>query len=204
MVTLGTDAHKRSHTIVAADEQGRQVGQVTVKATPEGHLRGLRWAGQWAQRRWAIEDCRHLSRQLERDLLAAGEPVVRVPPKLMAGARRGARTRGKSDPIDALVTYVYTDSVRSQMQRTARSPNCVLLRLGDGSRAAQGAVEPSGEVLRDRVGVLDQALVGDPHRLAVVVLGVRCRRPGVAALDQPQGHQPRQAGDGDAEVHEAR
>lgn len=89
MVTLGTDAHKRSHTIVAADEQGRQVGQVTVKATPEGHLRGLRWAGQWAQRRWAIEDCRHLSRRLERDLLAAGEPVVRVPPKLMAGARRG-------------------------------------------------------------------------------------------------------------------
>ena len=102
MVTLGTDAHKRSHTIVAADEQGRQVGQVTVKATPEGHLRGLRWAGQWAQRRWAIEDCRHLSRRLERDLLAAGERVVRVPPKLMAGVRRGARTRGKSDPIDAL------------------------------------------------------------------------------------------------------
>jgi transposase len=102
MVTLGTDAHKRSHTIVAADERGRQVGQVTVKATPEGHLRGLRWASQWAQRRWAIEDCRHLSRRLERDLLAAGEQLVRVPPKLMAGVRRGARTRGKSDPIDAL------------------------------------------------------------------------------------------------------
>jgi transposase len=102
MVTLGTDAHKRSHTIVAADERGRQVGQVTVKATPEGHLRGLRWASQWAQRRWAIEDCRHLSRRLERDLLAAGEQLVRVPPKLMAGVRRGARTRGRSDPIDAL------------------------------------------------------------------------------------------------------
>lgn len=102
MVTLGTDAHKRSHTIVAADEQGRQVGQATVKATPEGHLRALRWASQWPQRRWAVEDCRHLSRRLEADLLAAGERVVRVPPKLMAGARRGARTRGKSDPIDAL------------------------------------------------------------------------------------------------------
>jgi transposase len=78
------------------------VGQVTVKATPEGHLGGLGWAGQWAQRRWAIQDCRHLARRLERDLLAAGEPVVGVPPRLMAGARRGARTRGKSDPIDAL------------------------------------------------------------------------------------------------------
>jgi hypothetical protein len=45
MVTLGTDAHKRSHTIVAADDQGRQVGQVTVKATPEGHLRACAGLG---------------------------------------------------------------------------------------------------------------------------------------------------------------
>jgi transposase len=102
MVTLGTDAHKWSHTVVAANEQGRQVGQVRVKATPEGHLRALRWASQWPQRTWAVEDCRHLSRRLEADLLAAGERVVRVPPKLMAASRRGARTQGKSDPIDAL------------------------------------------------------------------------------------------------------
>jgi transposase len=102
MVTLGVDAHKRSHTMVATDEQGRQVGQVTVPATSAGHLRALRWAGRWPQRIWAIEDCRHLSRRLERDLLGASQRVVRVPPKLMAAARRGARTRGKSDPIDAL------------------------------------------------------------------------------------------------------
>jgi transposase len=102
MVTLGVDAHKRSHTVVAADEQGRKIGQVTVTATSAGHLRVLGWASQWPERTWAIEDCRHLSRRLERDLLAAGEPVVRVPPKLMAGARRQARTPGKSDPIDAL------------------------------------------------------------------------------------------------------
>jgi transposase len=96
------DAHKRSHTVVAADEQGRQVGQVTVPTTSVGHLRALRWASQWPERRWAIEDCRHLSRRLERDLLAAGEQLVRVAPKLMARARRSVRTPGKSDPIDAL------------------------------------------------------------------------------------------------------
>jgi transposase len=39
---------------------------------------------------------------LERFLLASGERVVRVPPKLMAGVRRGGRQRGKSDAIDAL------------------------------------------------------------------------------------------------------
>ena len=51
---------------------------------------------------WAVEDCRHVSTRLERALLTAGQRVVRVPPKLMAGARHSARTRGKSDPIDAL------------------------------------------------------------------------------------------------------
>ena len=51
---------------------------------------------------WAVEDCRHLSARLERDLLTAGQRVVRVPPKMMAMVRASARTRGKSDPIDAL------------------------------------------------------------------------------------------------------
>jgi transposase len=43
-----------------------------------------------------------VSGKLERFLLARGERVVRVPPKLMAGRRRGSRQAGKSDPIDAL------------------------------------------------------------------------------------------------------
>jgi transposase len=57
---------------------------------------------QWDEVRFAVEDCRHVSTRLERALLAAGQMVVRVPPKLMANARSSARTRGKSDPIDAL------------------------------------------------------------------------------------------------------
>ena len=60
-----------------------------------------RWPGP-AQRIWAVEDCRHVTGRLERDMLAAGERVVRVPPRLMAGARQAVRTQGKSDPIDAL------------------------------------------------------------------------------------------------------
>jgi transposase len=62
----------------------------------------VRWADQFGERTWALEDCRQLSRRLESDLLRAGEAVLRVPPKLMAGARRSSRAPGKSDPIDAL------------------------------------------------------------------------------------------------------
>src|SRR5207302_6514465 len=102
MVTLGIDAHKASHTIVAIDDNGRELGQRTVVATPQGHVEALHWASDWSARVWAIEDCRHVSRRLEADLLRAGEQVVRVPPRLMAGTRRMTRAPGKSDPIDAL------------------------------------------------------------------------------------------------------
>lgn len=101
MVVVGIDAHKRTHTAVAVDELGKQVGQRTVPATSAGHLELVRWAKSLGEHRFAVEDCRHLSRCLERDLLAAGEYLTRVPPKLMAQVRRSARERGKSDPIDA-------------------------------------------------------------------------------------------------------
>ena len=104
MVMLGIDVHKDTHTAVGVDPVGVQEAVRTVRATDAGHGQLVRWARtRWPQERtWAVEDCRHVSGRLERALLAAGERVVRVPPKLMAGARDSARTRGKSDPIDAL------------------------------------------------------------------------------------------------------
>src|SRR4029453_7020230 len=104
MVVVGTDVHKRTHTFVAVDEVGRKLGQKVVPATTAGHLKAVSWArvefGEDLV--WGIEDCRNLSARLERDLLSAGQSVVRVAPKLMAQTRACARTRGKSDPIDAL------------------------------------------------------------------------------------------------------
>ena len=104
MVVVGADVHKRTHTFVAVDEVGRELGQVMVAADSKGHGKAIRWARErfGSELTWGIEDCRHLSARLERDLLAAGQKVVRVPPKLMALVRASARTRGKSDPIDAL------------------------------------------------------------------------------------------------------
>jgi transposase len=101
MLVLGIDAHKRTHTAVAVDEHGKRVGAKTVPATSAGNLELVRWACELGEHVFAVEDCRHLSRRLERDLLAAGETLVRVHPKLMARVRRSARELGKSDPIDA-------------------------------------------------------------------------------------------------------
>jgi len=104
MVVVGADVHKRTHTFVAVDEVGRKLVEKIVVATSAGHAEAVMWARErfGAEVLWAIEDCRHLSARLERDVLAAGQKVVRVPPKLMAQTRASARTRGKSDPIDAL------------------------------------------------------------------------------------------------------
>jgi transposase len=103
VIVLGIDPHKKSHTAVAVEAAtGEVAGELTVAATERGCGRLLTWARTLApERRFALEDCRHVSGRLERFLLERGESCVRVPPKLMAGVRRSARTRGKSDPIDA-------------------------------------------------------------------------------------------------------
>jgi transposase len=74
LVILGIDAHKRTHTVVAVDDNGRQLATRTLGTATPDHLALLRWADQFGEdRQWAVEDCRHLSRRLERDLLIAGQ-----------------------------------------------------------------------------------------------------------------------------------
>jgi transposase len=103
MVVIGIDPHKRSHTAVAVDEVGRRLGQLTVSSRPEGLLRLWAWAaGFGPDRRWAVEDGRGVAGRLVRTLIGHGAAVVWVPPKLMTQCRSSARTRGKSDAIDAL------------------------------------------------------------------------------------------------------
>jgi transposase len=111
VIVIGVDSHKQTHTAVAVDAVGRRLGERTVRANSDGHLQLVSWAAGLLEETaaasvvsvvsFAVEDCRHLTRRLESDLLAAGFAVTRVPTRLMADARRIARRPGKSDPIDA-------------------------------------------------------------------------------------------------------
>jgi transposase len=115
---IGIDAHKRSHTAVTVDDNGRQQATKTVGTTTQDHLKLLKWAAALdGERLWAIEDCRHMTRRLERDLIAAGEAVL-ISPKLMADVRDSALTYGKSDPVDALA--VARAALREPDLRVAR------------------------------------------------------------------------------------
>jgi transposase len=104
MIVLGADTHKRSHTIAAVRSgTGEVVSEKTVAVGASAAAALVKWArGIDAERVWALEDCRHVSGALERFLIGHGERVVRVSTRLMAGARRGGRERGKSDLIDAV------------------------------------------------------------------------------------------------------
>ena len=104
MIVLGADTHKRSHTIAAVSAAtGEVLSEKTVAVGARGFAALLVWArGLEGERVWALEDCRHVSGSLERFLIARGERVLRVPTRLMADTRRGARTRGKSDSIDSI------------------------------------------------------------------------------------------------------
>jgi hypothetical protein len=57
MVMIGIDAHKRTHTIVAVDGQGRQLAQRTTGTTSTDHLELVAWAGGLSgERLWAVAD----------------------------------------------------------------------------------------------------------------------------------------------------
>jgi transposase len=140
MVIIGADTHKRTHTLVAVDETGCKLAQTTVPARTDGHLELRRWSARWTERTWALEDCRHLSRRLEADLLRAGERVVRVPPKLMAGARRSGREPGKSDPIDALAVA----------RAALREPDLPVAELDGVERECRLLVDRRDDLVADR------------------------------------------------------
>jgi transposase len=174
MVTLGADPHKATHTLVAIDDAARQLGQRTFAATANGHLEALSWASQWSERRWAMEDCRHVSRRLERDLLVAGETVLRVPPKLMAGARSSARTRGKSDPIDALAVA----------RAAAREPGLPVATLDGPSRELRLLVDHREDLVGERTRIQNR-LRWHLHELdpGAATVGNLSRKKGLDMLD---------------------
>jgi transposase len=121
--------------------------RVTQATSTAAHLELVAWADRFGNERvWAVEDCRHLSRRLERDLLGAGEQIVRVPPKLMAHARDSARTYGKSDPIDALAVA----------RAALRAPGLPTARLEGPERELRLLVDHREDLVAERTRAVNR------------------------------------------------
>src|SRR5215211_530839 len=102
-VMIGVDPHKGSHTAVAVDESECSLGELRVRSGPKQLERLLKWAERFPERTWAVENATGLGYLLAQQLVAAGERVVDVQPKLAARVRLLAtESTTKNDPHDAL------------------------------------------------------------------------------------------------------
>jgi transposase len=119
-VMIGVDPHKGSHTAVAADEREANLDEVRVRSGAKQVERLLEWASQFPERTWAIENATGLGYLLAQQLVAAGERVIDVQPKLAARVRLLAtESTNKNDPHDAYSVAVA--ALRAKTPRTVRA-----------------------------------------------------------------------------------
>jgi len=122
VVMIGVDPHKGSHTAVAIDAAEVPLGGLRVRASAAQAGKLLEWAAKWPQRTWAVEGAGGLGHVLAQQLVAAGERVLDVQPKLGARVRLlSSGTPDKNDPNDA----------RSVAVAALRSPACHQVRPDD-------------------------------------------------------------------------
>ena len=101
-VVIGMDPHKRSVTIEVMTAQERVVDGGRFGTDVAGYRSMLEVARRWPDRVWAIEGCSGIGRHVAMRLIADGEDVVDVPPKLSARTRVFATGQGrKTDATDA-------------------------------------------------------------------------------------------------------
>jgi transposase len=71
------------------------LGEVRVRASASQVQQLLEWAAAWAERTWAVEGAGGLGHLLAQQLVAEGERVLDVQPKLAARGK-GDRHRSRS------------------------------------------------------------------------------------------------------------
>jgi transposase len=127
VVMIGVDPHKASHTAVAVGGDEQPLGQVRVRASAVQAKRLLEWAAAWPERAWAVEGAGGLGHLLAQQLVAAGERVLDVQPKLAARVRLlGAEAVNKNDPNDARSVAITALRSRSPREVAADDHSAVL------------------------------------------------------------------------------
>ena len=132
-VLIGVDPHKATNVVAAVDEQGELVGQENFPANRKGMRALERWANGFPERRWAVEGAGGIGRPLAQKLLAGGEQVVDVPPKLSAKVRvLSTGNARKNDSLDATFTALAAlrnDRLASVQPEDGSEGHAEILRL---------------------------------------------------------------------------
>ena len=122
-VMIGVDPHKGSHTAVVIGPAEEPLGELRVRASAGQAGKLIGWAAAWPQRTWAVEGAGGLGHLLAQQLVAAGERVLNVQPKLASRMRLlQAGDTNKNDPNDALSVAVA--ALRSTVCREVIADDC--------------------------------------------------------------------------------
>lgn len=101
-VVIGMDPHKRSVTIEVMDADETVLDGGRFGTDEAGFAAMTDYVSRFGNRVWAIEGCNGIGRHVAVRLLALGEEVLDVPPKLSARARVFSTGQGrKTDVTDA-------------------------------------------------------------------------------------------------------
>ncbi len=101
-VVIGMDPHKRSATIEVMTAEETVLGGGRFATDADGFAAMRRYVSRFTDRVWAIEGCSGIGHHIAIRLLAAGEDVIDVSPKLSARARVFSTGQGrKTDATDA-------------------------------------------------------------------------------------------------------
>jgi transposase len=126
---IGIDPHKASHTVAVLDGHEQLVGEIRVRADRSQRDRLLRFAARFEPRCWAIEGATGTGALLAQQLVATGETVLDVPPKLSARVRVLDTERSdKTDAHDARSAAVVALR-HSRLRVVAVEDHSTLLRL---------------------------------------------------------------------------
>jgi transposase len=126
-VMIGVDPHKGSHTAVVIGAAEEPLGELRVRASKTQADELVAWAAAWPRRTWAVEGAGGLGRLLAQQLIAAGERVLDVQPKLAARVRLlEAGDTNKNDPNDALSVAVAALRSKASREVTADDYTAVL------------------------------------------------------------------------------
>jgi transposase len=175
-VIIGMDPHKRSATIevMAGDETVLGGGRYATDVV--GYRSMLSAAKRFPERTWAVEGCSGIGRHIANRLLADGETVVDVPPKLSARTRMFATGQGrKTDATDAH-SVALVGTRMSGLRPVVDDEQLVVLRILVDRRRSLG---------EDHTRMVSQL-----HQLLLELIPGGAKKDLSAAGESPPGHGP--------------
>ena len=134
-VLIGVDPAKRSHAMAVLDGNENELAALQISNDNAGYREMLRLAKQWKRRTWAVEGAGGVGVQLAQRLVADGETVLDVPPKLATRARIFDTGHGrKNDPGDARTIAVVALRTKSLRQVVLDDERIALRLMSDRRR----------------------------------------------------------------------